>query len=86
MIVCSSINYKGVKDSLLKNWFHNKDINMPLYELNNYIINYKDYIKEEDEKNNNLKLLGYFPRYYYQMKNILNKKIINVLKKKLKIK
>ncbi len=83
LIVCSSINYKGVKDSLLKNWFFNKDINIPLYELNNYIINYKDYIKEEDEKNNNLKLLGYFPRYY-QMKNILNKKIINVLKKKIK--
>ena len=83
MIVCSSINYKGVKESLLKNWFHNKDINMPLYELKNYIINYKDYIKEEDKKNNNLKLLGFFPRYY-QMKNILNKKIINVLKKKIK--
>ena len=74
LIVCGSINYKGVKDSLLNKWFYkNEYINMPQYKLINNIINYKDYVKDEDKNNDNLKLLGYFPRYY-QMKNILNSK------------
>ena len=37
----------------------------------------------EDNSNIYLKLVGYFPRYY-QIKNILNQKIINVIKKKIK--
>ena len=83
LIGCCSINYKGVKDLLFKKWFlgdfDSKNINL------DYICSFKKKKGKENDNNDNkyLKLLGNLPRYL-NIKNVLNKKILNLLIKKIK--
>ena len=82
MIGCCSINYKGVKNILFKKWFRvdhsSEDIDL------HYI---RTIIKDEEyrDKNKYLKILGNLPRYM-NINNLLNKKLVNVIIKKIKSK
>ena len=83
LIGCCSINYKGVKDILFGNWFSIK--NDPSTINLNYIRtfnkggqNHKNY-----KDNKVLKLLGFLPRFI-NIKDNLNKKILNISTKKIK--
>ena len=79
IIGCCSINYKGIKELLLKN----------LYSASEPDIIKMDYLpslqseEEMDHNNKLLKILGYLPRYRH-LKNKLNWKIVNILCKKIK--
>ena len=85
LIGCCSINYKGVKDLLFNNWFPN-EYNTNNIKLN-YISSFGNKTANEKEKNYDdnkyLEILGNLPRYK-NIKNLLNKKIINILTKKIK--
>jgi len=81
LIGCCSINYKGVKDILFENWFF---INEKKCDIEmDYINTFKEAEGNSKDNNKYLKILGNLPRYK-NIKNILNKKIINILTKKIK--
>ena len=83
LIGCCSINYKGIKDILFRNWFsfdNDKEsifLNyIPTFQKKNKIFNdYKD--------NKYLHILGYLPRFIDIREN-LDKKVLNVLTKEIK--
>ena len=80
LIICSSLNYKGVKTSLInskKNTIDNT--NIPKFVYFNKLTN-NDKIFE---KNIYLEKLGYLPRYCQNI-NILSNKILNIFKKRIK--
>ncbi len=80
LIGCCSINYKAVKDILFETWFSiNNTIDLKL----NYICMPKEKNNENLEDNKFLELLGNLPRIL-SIKDLLNKKIINILTKKIK--
>ena len=80
LIVCSSLNYKGVKTSLI---FHlnknNYDKRIPNYILYNELTDNKLLFPY----NKYLEKLNYFPQYC-EIKNILSQKVLNLLKKQIK--
>ena len=83
LIGCCSINYKGVKKLLFKNWFNtnildnNSDIDVPqIY----YISTLQS---GENDDNKYLNSLGNLPRYRY-FKNNLDSKFINIMCKIIK--
>jgi len=79
LIVCSSINYTGIKNILLlKIEKRHKECLFP-YEFYNKLCE-KPFIQNESEY---LNLFGYLPRYC-QIQKIINKKYVNVMKKKIK--
>ena len=81
LIGCCSINYKGVKDLLFAQWFSIKfDKTKDIYL--NYIYSFKK-TKNDYDDNKYLKMLGNLYRYI-NIKNVLNKKILNILTKKIK--
>ena len=80
LIVCSSLNYKGVKNSLI--FYLNKN------NHNKRIPNFKLYNRLTDnqllfQNDKNLEKLKYLPRYC-EVKNALTQKVLNLLKKKIK--
>ena len=80
LIGCASLDYHCVRDSLLKNT--NSEENSE--NLPPFIYFSKIYDKPDKIINNNyLPLLGYLPRFI-QLSSKINKKIVNVLKKKIK--
>ena len=93
LIGCFSINYKGVKDLLFNQWFSIGIAPIQLeyfkkmlkYEEEDEILDQEN--DEETEKNRLknklLKMLGNLPRYI-NIKNALNKKLLNVIIKKIK--
>ena len=82
LIFCSSLNYKGVKASL---------INYAEISLNNskipYFFYFNKLINNKNKFNNNIFLqkLGYLPRYC-EINDLLSNKILNIIKKRIKIK
>ena len=89
LIGCCSINYKGVKDILFDQWFSFNNRTITLKYITKILTNSAydsqidiEYI-EENKENKFLKMLGGLPRYM-NIKNVLNKKILNVMIKKIK--
>ena len=89
LIGCCSINYKGVKDILFDQWFsfNNRAITLNYFRkiLTNIAYDNKidvEYI-EDSKENKFLKMLGYLPSYM-NIKNFLNKKILNIMIKTIK--
>ena len=82
LIFCSSLNYKGVKASL---------INYAEISLNNskipHFFYFNKLINNKSKFNNNIFLqkLGYLPRYC-EINDSLSNKILNIIKKRIKIK
>ena len=82
LIFCSSLNYKGVKASL---------INSAEISLNNskipHFFYFNKLMNNKDKFNNNIFLqkLGYLPRYC-EINDSLSNKILNIIKKRIKIK
>ena len=83
LIVCSSLNYKDVKLSLIYHFFkgNNSREEIPKFEYYNKLTNNKDNFTNDDY----LEKLEFLPRYC-NIHEILNQKFINLIKKQLKIK
>ena len=78
LIGCASLDYYYVKDSLLaKNKNKNEATELPSFEY------YSKIYSKPFNINNNLSVLGDWPRYF-QLSSKINKKIVNVFKKKFK--
>ena len=82
LIVCSSLNYTGIKNNLIYQIEKKKMKNNFNFEFYNESFIKKDigYENEEENKNENLKLFGRLPRYY-QMEAKIDAKYINLNKK-----
>ena len=79
LIVCSSLNYSGIKDnliSMLSNGFQECNFQ---FEFLNKLLDKPDI----DKENEYLYLFGYLPRYC-NIQNIINKKYVNLNKKIIK--
>ena len=82
LIICSSLNYKAVKKSLIFQLNSNQfNKNVPYFKLFNKLTNNKNLFSD----NIYLQDLGYLP-IYCQIKDSLSQKLVNVLKKKIKFK
>ncbi len=79
LIVCSSLNYNGIKNNLINSILNIQNKSKFFFELENEICD-KLYMKKPNEF---LKLLGYLPRYCQNQK-LINKKYINLMKKIIK--
>ena len=81
LIICSSLNYGGVKTSLIKSLKKDFDGHTPIFHY------FKKLTNNGNKFDNNafLAKLGYLP-IYCEMNNYLSKKILNLLKKKIKAK
>ena len=79
LIVCSSLNYKAIKNNLINSISNKGEENKFDFELENKICN------KPNMTNNNefLDLLGYLP-IYCQNQKLINKKYINLMKKIIK--
>ena len=79
LIVCSSLNYSGIKDNLiskLSNRFQGTNF---IFDFFNKLLDKPDI----DKENEYLYLFGYLPRYC-NIQNIINKKYVNLNKKIIK--
>lgn len=79
LIVCSSLNYSGIKDNLISKVSKRIQGCNFLFELLNRLLDKPDIGKE----NEYLYLFGYLPRYC-NIQNIINKKYVNLNKKIIK--
>ena len=85
LIVCSSLNYTGIKNNLInkiekKNFF--SKFNFEFYN-ESFIKQDNENDIEKEKKNENLNLFGKLP-IYYQIENKITKKYINLNKKIIK--
>lgn len=77
LIVCSSINYHGIKQNLIKQIEDPFTEQIFPFKLRNQTC------KMPENNNENLSLLGYLPRYR-RISNLINLKYINFMKKLIK--
>ena len=83
LIGCCSINNEGVRDVLLHQRFsYNEKYKLNLDVKSGYISLY-DETKEKSKGDKYLKILGNLPKYL-NFKDLLNMKILNLIKKKIK--
>ena len=79
LIVCSSLNYDGIKNNLINQIAKDKYESKFSFELQNKICNKPNIINT----NEYLELLGYLP-IYCQNQKLVNKKFINLMRKIIK--